>query len=128
MRTYKSHRTTRTNTSTTPQQSCEVCERFKAIKQHWNVICHAYMIHDDKKPVMLLDVTEEMIYAYPYKDFKAQPSEHERASLTEQYKEGFQKNCFVIFVRDNEEKKLISYSMNLPEMCEPVSLDRCELT
>ena len=42
---------------------------FKAIKQHWDVICHAYLIHEDKKPVMLLDTTEGRIYAYPYKDF-----------------------------------------------------------
>jgi hypothetical protein len=101
---------------------------FKAIKQHWDVICHAYLLHDDKKPVMLLDVTEGIIYAYPYKDFKAQLSEHGQASLTEQYKEGLQKNCFVIFVRDNKEKKLISYSMNLPEMSGSVPLDHCELT
>ncbi|MGD0886831.1 MAG: hypothetical protein ABSA46_18475 [Thermodesulfovibrionales bacterium] len=101
---------------------------FKVIKQHWDFICHAYLIHDDKKPVILLDVTEGMIYAYPYKDFKVQLSEYGQASLTKQYKEGLQKNLFVIFVRNDEEKKRISYSMNLPEVSGSVPLDRCELT
>lgn len=68
---------------------------FKAIKQHWDVICHAYLTYEDKKPVMLLDLSEDLIYAYPYKDFKAQLSEHGQASLTEQYNEGLQKNWFV---------------------------------
>lgn len=101
---------------------------FKAIKQHWDVICHAYLTYEDKKPVMLLDLSEDLIYAYPYKDFKAQLSEHGQASLTEQYNEGLQKNWFVIFVRDNEEKKLISYSMNLPDVSGSVPLEHCELT
>jgi len=101
---------------------------FKAIKKHWDVICHAYLIHEYKKPVMLLDVTEGWVFAYPYNEFKAELSEHGQASLTKQYSEGLQKNGFVIFVRDNDEKKLISYSMNLPEVSRSVPLDRCELT
>ncbi len=43
---------------------------FRAIKQNWNVICHAYLIHEYKKPIMLLDVTTDMVYAYPYKIIK----------------------------------------------------------
>jgi len=101
---------------------------FKAIKQHWSNICQGYFIYKDKRPVMLLDLTEGMIYAYPYMDFKTQLSERSQASLTEQYDEALQKKWFVIFVRDNDEKKLISYSMNLPEMSGSDPLDRCELT
>jgi hypothetical protein len=101
---------------------------FKAIKQHWDVIRRAYLSYEDKMPVMLLDVTEGMIYAYPYKGLKAQLSERGQASLTEQYNEGLQKNQFVIFVRDNEEKKLMSYSMNRPVVDGSVPLDRYELT
>jgi hypothetical protein len=88
---------------------------FRAIKQNWNVICHAYLIHEYKKPIMLLDVTTDMVYAYPYKSLKAQLSEQGQASLTDQYNDGRQNNWFVIFVRDDEEKKLISYSMTLPD-------------
>ena len=96
--------------------------------QHWDVIRHAYLSYEDKMPVMLLDMTEGMIYAYPYKGLKAQLSERGQASLTEQYTEGLQKNQFVIFVRNNEEKKLISYSMNRPVVDGSVPLDRYELT
>jgi len=100
---------------------------FKTIKKHWDAICHAYLIHEDKRPVILLDVTEGMVYAYSYKGFKAQLNEQGQASLTEQYCEGLQKNWFVIFVRDNEEKKLMSYSMNLPEVSGSVPLNCREL-
>lgn len=54
---------------------------FKAIKQHWDVIRRAYLSYEDKMPVMLLDMTEGMIYAYPYKGLKAQLSERGQASL-----------------------------------------------
>lgn len=100
---------------------------FKAIKQHWNIICHGYLAYEGKRPVMLLDLTEGLIYAYPYKDFKAQLNEHSQASLIEQYSEALRENLFVIFVRDNEEKKFISYSMSLPEVDGSVPLDPCEL-
>ena len=32
---------------------------FKAIKQHWDVIRHAYLSYEDKMPVLLLDVRKE---------------------------------------------------------------------
>ena len=114
----KSHQTTSHNTD----------NYFKAIKQHWNIICHAYLVYEDKKPVILLDSTEGMIYAYPYKDFKADMSEYSQASLTEQYNEALKNNSFVIFVRDNENKKLTSYSMIRPNMSGLVTPDLCELT
>ena len=101
---------------------------FEAIDRHWDVIRRGYLIYEDKKPVMLLDVTEGMIYAYPYNGLKAQLSERGQASLTEQYNEGLQKNQFVIFVLDNEKKKLMSYSMDRPVVDGSVPLDRCELT
>ena len=100
---------------------------FKAIGQHWDIIRRAYLIYEDKRPVMLLDVTEGMIYAYPYKGLKAQLSQRGQALLTEQYNEGLQKDQFVIFVRDNEEKKLMSYSMNRPVVDGSIPLDRYEL-
>ena len=52
----------------------------KAIKQHWDVIRRVYLSYD-KMPVLLLDMTEGMIYAYPYKGLKAQLSERGQASL-----------------------------------------------
>ena len=100
---------------------------FKTIKRHWVVIRHAYLVHEDKKPVILIDITEDMVYVYPYKDFKAQLSEQGQTLLTEQYNEGLNKNQFVIFVRDNKEKKLLSYSMNCPTVSESVIYDHIEL-
>jgi Rhodopirellula transposase DDE domain len=41
---------------------------------------------------------------------------------------GSKKTQFVIFVRDNKEKKLMSYSMSRPAVCESVPLERFELT
>jgi hypothetical protein len=111
-----------------PQTAAHVTDKyFKTIKMHWDIIRHAYLVHEDKRPVMLLDVTEGMVYVYPYKDFKAQLSGQGQTSLTEQYKEGLNKNQFVIFVRDNEEKILLSYSMNCPAVSESVLFDLFEL-
>jgi hypothetical protein len=103
-------------------------EYFEAIDRHWDTICRGYLIYEDKKPVMLLDVTEGLIYAYPCEDLTAQLSERGQASLMEQYKEALATNQFVIFVLDNENKKLMSYSLDRPVVDRAVPLDRCELT
>jgi len=113
---------------TKPSTSHPADKYFKTIKKHWVVIRHAYLAHEDKLPVILLDITEGMVFVCPYKDFKAQLNGQGQASLTEQYQDGLKHNQFVIFVRDNEEKRLMSYSLNRPVARESVALDLCEFT
>ena len=53
---------------------------LRALETHRDNTLRGYLIYQDKRPVMLLKVTDEMIYAYAYKEFKAQLSKRGHAS------------------------------------------------
>ena len=57
------------------------------IEMHYLLILEIYLLYEKKKPVMLLDVTEGKIYAYPYKEFKKELNVGGQVSLTKQYDE-----------------------------------------
>ena len=71
-----------------------------------------YKLFEDKRPIMLLDLPSQKIYAYPYEEFKATLSERSQAMLTTQYDEAVVKNKVVVFVRDNETRRLTSMSFD----------------
>ena len=87
-----------------------------AIEKHCVRILEIYLLYKDKKPVMLFDVTEGNIYAYPYKEFKNKLNEGGQMSLAKQYKEALRGDQFVIFIRDSQKKKLMSYSLGRPSV------------
>ena len=76
-------------------------------------IFNLYKKFEDKKPVMLFDVQEQKIYAYPYNDFKSDLSIKSQTILEEQYSDSLLNNMMVVFIRDNEKSKLISASYAL---------------
>jgi hypothetical protein len=45
-----------------------------------------YRMFAAKKPVMLYDIQEQLIYAYPYREFKAELSQRSQATLEDQYR------------------------------------------
>ena len=67
-----------------------------------------YKRFEEKRPVMLLDLQSQKIYAYPYKEFKAELSERSQVMLAADYEKAIAKNKIVVFVRDNENQKLAS--------------------
>lgn len=81
-----------------------------AAEQEGNILM-MYHRFEDKKPVMLFDIQEQRIYAYPYEDFKKELSEKSQASLTEQYETALRENHIVVFVRDNVQRRLMSFSV-----------------
>jgi hypothetical protein len=85
---------------------------FNAMAEHWQQIVAGYKQFEDKRPVMLYDIQENRIYAYPYEDFKSEMSPKSQASLAEQYDLARQAGTMVVFVRDNEAKRLAAYSMD----------------
>ena len=87
----------------------ETDEYFALVEEHWWAISKLYEEWEDKKPVMLFDVQEKRIYAYPYEDFKRDLLESSQAVLTKQYKRALRTMKMVVFVRDNEKKRLMSY-------------------
>lgn len=84
---------------------------WAAIVHQWSFIVGLYSQYADKCPVMLLDIQEERVYAFPFEDFRAELSERSQASLTRQYKRALADEAIVVFVRDNEQEKLVSYSL-----------------
>lgn len=85
---------------------------LEAARKFWPYILATYKQVEDKKPVMLLDIQEERIYAYPYAEFSNELSEKSQRSLKEQYEQAIQDNQIVVFVRDNEQRRLVSFSMD----------------
>ena len=84
---------------------------WDAVGEQWDNILGLYKRFEDKKPVMLLDLQEQKIYAYPYNDFKSELSKRSQIQLEEQYETAILNNEMVVFVRDNEKKDLVSYSL-----------------
>ena len=85
---------------------------LNAVHEQWDNILKMYKLFKDKDPIVLFDIQEQRIYVYPYEEFKSDLKPNSQASLAEQYEQAQQENQIVIFVRDNEKKKLVSYSMN----------------
>jgi hypothetical protein len=71
-----------------------------------------YKLFKDKDPIVLFDIQEQRIYVYPYEDFRSDLKPNSQASLAEQYAQAQKENQIVVFVRDNEQKRLVSFSMN----------------
>jgi hypothetical protein len=86
---------------------------YSAIEEQWSNIRGLYMVYGSKKPIMLYDIREKKIYAYPYKEFKAELSEKSQVSLEIGYKSASVHGGMIVFVRDDIERKLISYVMNI---------------
>ena len=82
---------------------------YSAIQEQWSNIRGLYMVYGSNKPIMLYDIHDKKIYAYPYKEFKAELSERSQASLEIDYKYTSVSGGMIVFVRDNIERKLVSY-------------------
>lgn len=88
---------------------------WNAVTQQWPFIVRLYGQYADKKPVMLFDIQEQRVYAFPFKEFRAELSKRSQASLTRQYRRALADGNIVVFVRDNEREKLVSYSLSLKD-------------
>ena len=88
---------------------------WDAIQEQWEHILNWYMLFADKKPVMLYDLQEQKIYAYPYQEFKKELSQKSQSSLAEQYQQAVKNKRMVVFVRDNEKRKLVSYTVSMDQ-------------
>lgn len=86
---------------------------LEVVSQHWSLIVMLYEQYADRKPVMLFDIQEQRIYAMPYPKYRAELSKRSQASLKKQYERALANGEIVVFVRDNQEEKLVSYSLPL---------------
>ena len=81
------------------------------VAEHWRPIVRLYVAFEDRRPVMLFDVQEMRVYAYPYVEFKTSLSKRSRLLLDRQYNDASRDDKIVVFVRDNEQRKLVSYCL-----------------
>ena len=89
---------------------------FEAIQEQWPNLRGLYMAYGSKKPIILYDIQEKKIYAYPYKEFKEDLSKKSQESLERDYKSASVLGSMIVFVRDNVERKLLSYTMSIDSM------------
>jgi hypothetical protein len=89
---------------------------FEAIQEQWPNIRGLYMTFGSKKPIILYDIQEKKIYAYPYKEFKEELGKRSQESLEHDYKSASVLGNIIVFVRDNVERKLVSYTMSIDSM------------
>ncbi len=82
------------------------------VEEQWPNILKLYEKFGDK-PIMLFDIQEQKIYAYPYNDFKSLMNEKSQTMLEDQYSDALLNNKMVVFVRDSEKRNLISASYSL---------------
>jgi hypothetical protein len=89
-----------------------------AYDPYWDVVLSLmqdiltiYERYRKKKPVMLFDMQEQRIYVYPYREFKNDLSERSQRLLQDQYERAMTDDKIVVFVRDNDNRKLVSYSV-----------------
>jgi hypothetical protein len=75
-------------------------------------IRHLYSRFARKWPVMLLELPIRRVYAYAFRGYRAELSPRSQALLDEQYEEAAQTGEMVVFVRDEDRRKLVSF--NLP--------------
>jgi hypothetical protein len=84
---------------------------LELVAEHRRRVVELYLQFQSNRPVMLFDVHERKIYAYPYAAFKAGLSRRSQALLKRQYEEAASQDKIVVFVRDNEKRKLVSYCL-----------------
>jgi len=89
---------------------------FVAIQEQWANILGLYMMYERKKSIILYDIQEGKIYAYPYKEFKAELSKKSQVPLERDYKAAYTTGRMVVFVTDNRERKLVSYTIRVDTM------------
>ncbi len=87
-------------------------EYLEAINMQWDNILKLYKKLEDYRPIMLYDVSEQKICAYPYRDSKSDLKKENQESLKFQYKKALGKKTMIVFVRDSENRKMVSYSLD----------------
>jgi hypothetical protein len=89
---------------------------IEAMQEQWPNIRALYITYENKRPIILYDIQEKKIFAYPYKEFKAELSKSSQASLEHDYRSASTLRSMIVFVRDNIKRKLVSYIMSIDGM------------
>src|ERR1700733_2841139 len=88
-----------TGRQATDQRTAKTDPYLEIAYQHWSSIAMLYEQFADKKPVMLFDIQEQLLYALPYAAYRAELTERSQAVLKEQYEQAAATGGVVVFVR-----------------------------
>jgi hypothetical protein len=90
-------------------------DMLNAARKRASDILKFHKTFSEKNPVMLLELPSQKIYAYPYLDFKNTLNERSQKMLEQEYNAALARNQIVVFVKDNDRKKMISFSVDAEE-------------
>jgi hypothetical protein len=51
---------------------------LEVVNKHWGNIVELYRMYAEKQPIILYDMQDELIYAMPYKEYRAELSKRSR--------------------------------------------------
>ena len=85
-------------------------ERYlKTLNEIGDKVYHLYQLGGRKDLIMVYEMSKKRIYSYIYNEFRQTLSANSKAMLTEQYQEALAENKIVLFIQDDEMRKLKSY-------------------
>jgi len=85
------------------------------IQRQWPAIAEAYNQFAEQQPIMLMDVQNAEIHAYPFEEFVLVLEAASRRQVEAQYRRALTKRQMVLFVRDTDNKVFQSYSLALED-------------
>jgi hypothetical protein len=89
---------------------------LEVIQEQWPNIWGLYLMYESERPIMLYDIEVKKIYAYPYREFRAELSKKSQESLKHDYESASAHGSMIVFVRDNVQRRLVSYIMSTDGM------------
>lgn len=88
---------------------------LELIKEQWPSIADTYNRYAEQRPIMLVDVQESVIHAYPYEEFVMLLDAPSRQQVEVQYRRAIDSRQMVLFVRDTDNKVFQSYTLALED-------------
>jgi hypothetical protein len=85
------------------------------IDEKWNNIEMIYNVFRDMRPIVEFDLDNKKIYAYPAHEYINSLSARTRNETKKQYEDACNSNQFMLFIKDEKNKKLRSYIFDVPE-------------
>ena len=82
---------------------------LKTLDEIGDQVYQFYQLGGRKDLIMVYQMSEKRIYSYIYNEFRQTLSANSKAMLAEQYKEALAENKIVLFIQDDEMRKLKSY-------------------
>ena len=82
---------------------------LKTLDEIGDKVYQFYQLGGRKDLIMVHQMAEKRIYSYVYNEFRQTLSANSKAALAEQYQETLAENKIVLFIQDDEMRKLKSY-------------------